>query len=68
MFKSDWRMLCWRELEIQLNSKNSDEIAKLLKSDNESDHCSEKTMEVDEINTVIESKLDESINLTSQFC
>jgi hypothetical protein len=55
-------------LEIQLNSKNSDEIAKLLKSDNESDHCSEKTMEVDEINTVIESKLDESINLTSQFC
>ena len=44
--------------------KNSDEIAKLLESDNESDNRSEKTIEGDEINPVIENELDENMNLS----
>ena len=44
--------------------KNSDEIAKLLESDNESDNSSEKTTEGDEINPVIENELDENMNLS----
>ena len=44
--------------------KNSDEIAKLLESDNESDNWSEKTIEGDEINPLIENELDENMNLS----
>ena len=47
-----------------LMKKNSDEIAKLLESDNESDNWSEKTIEGDEINPVIENELDENMNLS----
>ena len=42
--------------------KNADEIAKLLESDNESDNRSEKTIEGDAINQLIENKLDENMN------
>ena len=44
--------------------KNYDEIAKLLESDNESDNWSEKTIEGDEINPLIENELDENMNLS----
>lgn len=44
--------------------KNSDEIAKLLESDNESNNWSEKAIEGDEINPVIENELDENMNLS----
>ena len=44
--------------------KNSDEIAKLLESDNESDNWFEKTIEGDEINPLIENELDENMNLS----
>ena len=44
--------------------KNSYEIAKLLESDNESDNWSEKTIEGDEINPLIENELDENMNLS----
>lgn len=47
-----------------LMKKNSDEIAKLLESDNESDNWSEKTIEGDEINPLIENELDENMNLS----
>ena len=42
--------------------KNADEIAKLLESDNESDNRSEKTIEGDAINQLIENELDENMN------